>query len=69
LIPGLDSFLAGPPVGRAAPAGLQALDNSQGFVHAAPDIQVVDHFVLHDAVRVNNEQAAQGDPSSSIKTP
>jgi hypothetical protein len=50
-------------------AGLQAQDNPQGFVHAAPNVRVVDHLVLDDGVRVNNEQAAQGDPSSSIKTP
>jgi hypothetical protein len=60
----LDGVHAGVPVGGADLAvlvgELEGIDETEGLVDAAADGQVVDGDLPQDAVRVDEEQAAQG---------
>src|SRR5687767_5804718 len=57
----LQILLPGRPIGSAEAAGLQALQDAQGFVDRASDVQVVDDRILENAFRVDDEQTAKGD--------
>lgn len=61
----LDGGLVRLPVGRAHLAvlvgELEGLDQSERFVHRTTDGQIVDGDLAHDALRVDDEQAAQSD--------
>src|SRR5690606_20846035 len=57
----LKVLLAGLPVSRAKSARLQSLKHAKRFIDRTSDIQAVDHRVLQNAFRVDDEQAAKRD--------
>src|SRR5689334_14694008 len=62
---GIDGVLALRPVGRADLAGLRRLlgrvERPQDLVHVAADVEEVHRLALDDAVRVDQEHAAERD--------
>src|SRR6185312_8274917 len=49
-------------VARAELVGLQAVEDPQHLLGAAPDVEVVDRHVLDDVVRVDDERCAKRHP-------
>src|SRR5712671_2147834 len=58
---GLDRFLTWPPFRLAKPAGLQGLDDAQGFFGRTSNVQIMNDFVAQHAFRIDHEQTAQCD--------
>src|SRR2546423_8697179 len=57
----LDLSLPRPPLCLAQTAGLQGLDDTQGFFGRSANVQIVNDLITQSPFRIDHEQTAQRD--------